>query len=678
MSHSGQKRLKKPAGSEHKVDSPRLGNRRWFVLAIATFVLALAALWLGTSVINLQRDATKTTSVIEPAVAATSPRVSHNDHSSATERATNSDDGPIETEPPLPHVPTTAKVPTAKELEIDQPLSEGWDTEAISAQATAQLKRIAKSISKGKPIKPADLAELAADRFGCGPLLDSDLSTVFQDPAFTVRRANEKKSSSTGALDHARHSGASGLASALNEFTSTLREYSQTRAKFKLFRIDKSESAVTTEAYYEASGQSGQQSLQQNATWRCRWTRPRVGEAPQLLSIELRDYEQVETKDPPTLFADCTESVLNKIEAYRSQFTHGGDYWCQRLETQLGVTIYGHHGLALGDVNGDGLDDIYVCQPGGLPNQLWLGRPDGTLSDASEQSGVQLQDLTASALLVDLDSDADQDLAVTVYGMLLVYANDGQAHFTKRFQMRNRLPGTLSAADYDNDGLLDIYLCNYNGEDTKYWEFPVPIPYHAAENGGSNILLRNEGDLQFRNVTAQVGLDQNNTRYSFTATWEDFDNDGDQDLYVANDFGRNNLYRNDLRKNGRFVDVAPTAGVEDIASGMSASWGDYNNDGQMDIYVSNMFSAAGNRVAYQRQFNQSVSTTTKALLQRAARGNTLFANQGDGTFRDESVSAAVTMGRWSWASLFTDINNDSWDDLIVLNGMVTTENTADL
>lgn len=506
-------------------------------------------------------------------------------------------------------------------------------------------------------------------------MLPSDLSHVFQDRSITVQRPIASLPDDD---NHALYSGASGLAEAIHAFLAPLAGTAQRRAKFKLFRVDVSESTVTTVAYYEASGSTQQKTIQQNATWACQWTRPASKEPPRLLSIDVRDYEQIETRGVPKLFTDCTESVIANIDAYHEQFAQGVDYWCQRLEIPLGVTINGHHGLAIGDVNGDGLDDVYVCQPGGLPNQLWVQSRDGTLSDQSAHSGVNLQDLTASAILVDLDNDSDQDLAISTHGWFMAYANDGRGRFENRFQLPNRLPGTLSAADYDNDGRLDIYLCNYNGGDAKYWEFPVPIPYHDAENGSSNILLRNQGDLQFTDVTAQVGLDQNNTRYSFTAAWEDFDNDGDLDVYVANDFGRNNLYRNDVRDTGRFVDVAAEAGVEDIASGMSASWGDYNHDGQMDIYVSNMFSAAGNRVAYQRQFQQGASARTKALLQRAARGNTLFANQGDGTFRDESVNSAVTMGRWSWASLFTDLNNDSWDDLIVLNGLVSTDSSTDL
>ncbi len=137
---------------------------------------------------------------------------------------------------------------------------------------------------------------------------------------------------------------------------------------------------------------------------------------------------------------------------------------------------------------------------------------------------------------------------------------------------------------------------------------------------------------------------------------------------MANDYGRNSLYRND---DGHFVDVAGEAGVEDISAGMSVSWGDYNRDGLPDIYVSNMFSSAGNRISYQRQFKSEATQSTRDDYRRFARGNTLFENAGDGTFRDVTERAGVTMGRWAWASNFVDLNNDGWEDLLVANGMLT-------
>ena len=96
----------------------------------------------------------------------------------------------------------------------------------------------------------------------------------------------------------------------------------------------------------------------------------------------------------------------------------------------------------------------------------------------------------------------------------------------------------------------------------------------------------------------------------------------------------------------------PRVGVEDISAGMGVTWGDYNNDGLMDVYISNMFSSAGGRIAYQRRFRRDDSDETLAAIRRHARGNTLFENQGDGTMADVSVPAAVTMGRWAWGAKF--------------------------
>ena len=111
---------------------------------------------------------------------------------------------------------------------------------------------------------------------------------------------------------------------------------------------------------------------------------------------------------------------------------------------------------------------------------------------------------------------------------------------------------------------------------------------------------------------------------------------------------------------------------------MSTTWSDYNHDGLMDLYISNMFSSAGSRVTYQQQFKTEVESQTRLMYQRHARGNTLFENAGDGTFRDVSVTAGVTMGRWAWSSLFADLNNDGLEDLIISNGQMTNEITDDL
>jgi hypothetical protein len=144
---------------------------------------------------------------------------------------------------------------------------------------------------------------------------------------------------------------------------------------------------------------------------------------------------------------------------------------------------------------------------------------------------------------------------------------------------------------------------------------------------------------------------------------------------VANDFGRNCLYRND---GGRFTNVAAASGVEDIASGMSVSFADYDRDGHADIYVSNMFSSAGNRITYQRQYEHQFAAADISSIQRMTRGNSLFRGQPAGTFTDVSAASGAGMGRWAWGSLFADLNNDAWDDLVVLNGFITADDTGDL
>jgi hypothetical protein len=262
----------------------------------------------------------------------------------------------------------------------------------------------------------------------------------------------------------------------------------------------------------------------------------------------------------------------------------------------------------------------------------------------------------------------------------LFHENDGAGRFTLR---QNRPEGryaySLAAADYDQDGDLDLYATRYSPvRDDPVEEsvdVPKPVPYHDAQNGAPNVLFRNQGAWQFEDATAETGLDTDNRRWSFAAAWNDYDQDGDQDLYVANDFGRNVLYRND---GGHFVNVAPAAGVEDVASGMSVSWGDVDGDGRDDLYVGNMYSSAGHRITDQPEFRPESSVATRSDLRRMAQGNSLFLAQADGTFEEGARERGVAMGRWAWSSLLVDVDNDGWLDVVVANGFLTAQKPDDL
>ena len=579
--------------------------------------------------------------------------------------------------------PDRAKTLVDKVIGADDTTFGGWETEVLSSAVDRQLKVLAKLIEDPGKIDVKHASGLVAEGFTCQALRGAQLREVFNDGIISVRRP-EIRTSAAQAPSTAVYQEAQGFVEALKDLGESLGGNGEIRAELKVLGIHRSERLITARVLFEASNRLFEGSVQQNGIWLTRWIYPKR-EAPLLLWIGLEQYEESAINiRHGRLFVDCTESAMGS-DVYGQQVAPGIDHWTARVSRLEEMSIFGHHGLAVGDVNGDGLEDIYVCEAGGLPNRLYVQNQDGTVTDVSSQSGVDWLERSAATLLVDLDNDGDQDLVVTLGSLIIFAENNGTGHFTVRSnQYAVDEPYSLSAADYDGDGDLDLYVCGYvnyrsspgtEGLVSLGFEVIAPVPYYDANNGGANALLRNEGSFQFADVTDETGLNKNNTRYSFAAAWEDYDNDGDLDLYVANDFGRNSLYQN---TDGRFTDVAAQAGVEDIASGMSVSWGDYNRDGWVDLYVGNMFSSAGRRVAYQRSFATRNSRQAVAHLQRMARGNTLYANAGDGTFHDVSESAGVTMGRWAWSSNFLDLNNDGWLDLLVANGYFSNEDTHDL
>ncbi len=411
--------------------------------------------------------------------------------------------------------------------------------------------------------------------------------------------------------------------------------------------------------------------------WEMDWESP-GGSEFRLRSWRLSEETQSRSASP--VFSEITAPAFAGNTSYASQLLRGADYWRTVLDVACGIDIYGHNGISIGDIDGDGFDDLYVCQPAGLPNRLYRNRGDGTFEDITESSGVGILENTACALFADFDNNGRQDLVVVRTSGPLLFVNQGDGKFRQKsdaFRFAQPPQGTFTGAavaDYDRDGWLDIYFClylYYQGTD----QYKYPSPYYDAENGPPNFMMHNQRDGTFRDVTAQTGLDKNNTRYSFCCGWSDYNRDGWPDLYVVNDFGRKNLYRNN--GNGTFTDVAAQAGVEDVGAGMGVCWLDYDNDGAEDLYVADMWTAAGTRISTQEIFQKNAPENVRALYRKHAMGNSLFRGGGD-TFLDKGAAAGVQMGRWAWSSDAWDFDHDGFPDLYVANGMVSGPSRDDL
>ncbi|HKN33662.1 MAG TPA: FG-GAP-like repeat-containing protein [Terriglobales bacterium] len=453
-------------------------------------------------------------------------------------------------------------------------------------------------------------------------------------------------------------------------------------AEFEILAIEEAASSGLTlnvEILYTLIGTRTDAMREQRiGKWLTQWLQDG---SKQWQAVQWKPVQETVSRGRGPMFVDVTSKALGEEESYRDQMLRSVDDWRSVLDSACGMDIYGNNGVAVGDFDNDGLDDIYVCQPAGLPNRLYRNRGDGTFEDVTEKAGLGVLDATACALFADFENKGVQDLLVVCNSGPLLFLNQGNGKFSiqrEAFLFEHPPQGIFThaaIADYDRDGRLDIYFCLYN-----YYlgleQYRYPVPYFDARNGPPNFLFRNEGNAKFRDKTEAAGLNVDNDRYSFACAWGDHNGNGWPDLYVANDFGRNNLYRNN--GDGTFTAISCDAGVEDVGAGMGVCWFDFDNDGNQDIYVADMWSAPGIRVSQQKVFHEEEPESIRALYRRHARGNALYHNRGNGHFENVSSPRGVDIGRWAWSSDAWDFDHDGYPDLYLANGYISGADHRDL
>jgi hypothetical protein len=321
-------------------------------------------------------------------------------------------------------------------------------------------------------------------------------------------------------------------------------------------------------------------------------------------------------------------------------------------------------GVAFLDYDQDGYLDLYVTngahveglsngpEPGSsLKNHLYRNRRDGTFEDVTDRARVGHRGYGMGVIVGDYDNDGYPDLYLSNHGRNVLYHNNGNGNFsdvTERAGVAGAADGSSVGAvwlDYDNDGLLDLYVGNYVQFDPEYNFYYAPdgFPGPLAYAGQADVLYHNRGAGRFEDVTEEMGVFRPEGR-AMGVSAADYDDDGYVDIYVANDAMENYLYHNEGGL--RLREVALPAGVAynhagDATSSMSVDFADYDGDGRLDIFLSDMSYSA------------------------------LYRNEGQGLFRDVTTQAgiAAASGQYvGWSTAFFDYDNDGDADIFKVNG----------
>jgi tetratricopeptide (TPR) repeat protein len=324
-------------------------------------------------------------------------------------------------------------------------------------------------------------------------------------------------------------------------------------------------------------------------------------------------------------------------------------------------------GVAWGDFDNDGLDDLFVVSGGGAldlpesqlaPSVLYRNLGDGRFEKVQDFPDLRIRGMGAA--WGDYNNDGWLDLVVTGYDTIILFRNDhGHLVRDKSFPSPKGFWTGVSWGDYNRDGYLDFYVCGYvkykSGErnaSASSSQFGLEVPFTlnpASYEPERNLLFRNNGNGTFTEVAQELGVANPEGR-SLSALWHDFDGDGWLDLYVANDISENKLY---LNRHGKFVDAGRGAWVEEYRGSMGLAAGDFDRDGDDDLFISHWI--AQGFALYQSLLSEQKGGPGKSEL----HFTDVAANMGIGQPSMQAIG---------WGASFADFDSDGWPDLIVANG----------
>ncbi|MBI3666977.1 MAG: CRTAC1 family protein [Acidobacteria bacterium] len=335
-------------------------------------------------------------------------------------------------------------------------------------------------------------------------------------------------------------------------------------------------------------------------------------------------------------------------------------------------------GAAWGDYDNDGNPDLYICDiaapltaspeevvasPGG--NRLYHNNGNGTFTDVTAKAGVGFKGIAMAAAWADYDNDGFLDLVVTSFDRIVLYHNRGDGTFEEvsRAAGVDKFRGFwagASWADYDRDGFADLYVCGYVKYDFKpaylgktSHQYTVVIPFTLNPSSyppERNLLFHNNGNGTFTEVARKAGVD-NPTGRSLSAAWADFDGDGWPDLYVANDVSDNAMFLN--LHNGRFKDISYQAWVADYRGAMGLGVGDFDRDGDLDIFITHWI-AQQDALFWNLRYSKEGGSTPGPLK---------FTD-----IADMMGLGQISLKTIGWGTSFFDYDNDGQLDLFAANG----------